>query len=55
MTSRHVNSITGRLSLRKPQQASLKILGRVMEIAQTHQKRQAGSGDLGAMPRIIRA
>ena len=41
MTSRHVNSITGRLSLRSPQRRSLEILDRVMEIARPHK-----SGDL---------
>ena len=34
--SRHVNSISGRLSLRTPQRRSLEILHRVMEIAQPH-------------------
>ena len=34
--SRHVNSISGRLSLRTPQRKSLEILHRVMEIAQPH-------------------
>lgn len=34
--SRHVNSISGRLSLRTPQRHSLEILHRVMEIAQPH-------------------
>lgn len=34
--SRHVNSISGRLSLRVPQRRSLELLHRVMEIAQPH-------------------
>ena len=43
MTSRYVNSISGRLSLRAPQLASLEILDRVMELGQPHQCR--GRGD----------
>jgi len=50
MTSRHVNSISGRLSLRTPQRKSLEILDRVMEIAQPHK-----SGDLKAALDIIRS
>ena len=50
MTSRHVNSITGRLSLRSPQRRSLEILDRVMEIAQPHK-----GGDLKAALDIIRS
>ncbi|MCC6528169.1 MAG: DEAD/DEAH box helicase family protein [Polyangiaceae bacterium] len=50
MTSRHVNSITGRLSLRSPQRKSLEILDRVMEIAQPHK-----GGDLKAALDIIRS
>jgi type III restriction enzyme len=50
MTSRHVNSITGRLSLRSPQRRSLEILDRVMEIAQPHK-----SGDLKSALDIIRS
>lgn len=50
MTSRHVNSITGRLSLRSPQRRSLEILDRVMEIARPHK-----SGDLKAALDIIRS
>ncbi len=34
MSSRHVNSVSGRLSLRTPQRRSLEILDRVMDIAQ---------------------
>lgn len=34
--NRHVNAISGRLSLRPPQRRSLEILDRVMEIAQPH-------------------
>ena len=34
--SRHVNAISGRLSLRDPQRESLEILDRVMEIAQPY-------------------
>lgn len=44
MTSRHVNSIAGRLSLRSPQRRSLEILDRVMEIAQPHKLKKTGSG-----------
>ena len=54
-TSRHVNSITGRLSLRKPQQASLKILDRVMEIAQPHKRKQAGEVELASMLELLRS
>jgi type III restriction enzyme len=43
--SRHVNSISGRLSLRTPQRQSLEILHRVMEIAQPHK-----NGDIQAAP-----
>lgn len=50
MTSRHVNSITGRLSLRSPQRRSLEILDRVMEIARPHK-----SSDLKAALDIIRS
>lgn len=50
MTSRHVNSISGRLSLRTPQRSSLEILDRVMEIARPHK-----SGDLKAALDIIRS
>ena len=50
MTSRHVNSITGRLSLRTPQRKSLEILDRVMEIARPHTR-----GDLRAALDIIRS
>ena len=50
MTSRHVNSITGRLSLRSPQRRSLEILDRVMEIAQPHK-----GGDLKSALDIIRS
>lgn len=50
MTSRHVNSITGRLSLRSPQRRSLEILDRVMEIARPHK-----SVDLKAALDIIRS
>jgi type III restriction enzyme len=55
MTSRHVNSITGRLSLRSPQRRSLEILDRVMEIAQPHKLKKAGSGDLKSAHDIIRS
>ncbi|MCP4399061.1 MAG: DEAD/DEAH box helicase family protein, partial [bacterium] len=34
--NRHVNAISGRLSLRPPQRRSLKILDRIVEIAQPH-------------------
>jgi type III restriction enzyme len=50
MTSRQVNSINGRLSLRSPQRKSLEILDRVMEIARLHK-----SGDLKAALDIIRS
>lgn len=50
MTSRHVNSITGRLSLRSPQRRSLEILDRVMEIAQPHK-----GGDLKSALDVIRS
>ena len=55
MTSRHVNSITGRLSLRSPQRRSLEILERVMEIAQPHKLKKAGGGDLKSALDIIRS
>jgi type III restriction enzyme len=48
--SRHVNSISGRLSLRTPQRRSLEILDRVMEIAQPHK-----NGDLQSMLSVIRS
>lgn len=48
MSSRHVNSISGRLSLRTPQRRSLEILDRVMEIEQPHK-----GGDLKAALDII--
>ena len=48
--SRHLNSISGRLSLRTPQRRSLEILHRVMEIAQPHK-----NGDLEAALSIIRS
>lgn len=54
MTSRHVNSITGRLSLRSPQRKSLEILDRVMEIAQPHKLKKAG-GDLKSALDIVRS
>lgn len=54
MTSRHVNSITGRLSLRSPQRTSLEILARVMEIAQPHKLKKA-SGELKSALDIIRS
>jgi type III restriction enzyme len=54
MTSRHVNSITGRLSLRSPQRRSLEILDRVMEITQPHKLKKAG-GDLKSALDIIRS
>jgi len=50
MSSRHVNSISGRLSLRTPQRRSLELLDRVMEIAQPHK-----DGELKAALEIIRA
>lgn len=50
MSSRHVNSVSGRLSLRTPQRRSLEILDRVMDIAQPHK-----GGDLKAALDIIRA
>ncbi|WP_437510570.1 DEAD/DEAH box helicase family protein [Sorangium sp. So ce1099] len=50
MSSRHVNSVSGRLSLRTPQRRSLEILDRVMEIAQPHK-----GGDLKAALDRIRA
>lgn len=55
MTSRHVNSITGRLSLRSPQRRSLEILDRVMEIAQPHKLKKTGGGDLKSMLDIVRS
>jgi len=48
--SRHVNSISGRLSLRTPQRRSLEILHRVMEIAQPHK-----NSDLQAALSVIRS
>ena len=50
MTSRHVNSVSGRLSLRTPQRRSLEILDRIMEIARPHESR-----DLTAALDIIRS
>ncbi len=50
MASRHVNSVSGRLSLRTPQRRSLEILDRVMEIAQPHK-----GGDLKAALDVIRS
>jgi type III restriction enzyme len=55
MTSRHVNSITGRLSLRSPQRRSLEILDRVMEIAQPHRLNKAGGGDIKSALDVIRS
>lgn len=54
MTSRHVNSITGRLSLRSPQRRSLEILDRIMEIAQPH-KLSKSESDLKAALDVIRS
>ncbi len=54
MTSRHINSITGRLSLRSPQRRSLEILDRVMDIAQPHKLKRAGR-DLKSALDIIRS
>jgi len=48
--SRHVNSISGRLSLRTPQRQSLEILHRVMEIAQPHK-----NGDVSEALSVIRS
>ncbi|MCB9905259.1 MAG: DEAD/DEAH box helicase family protein [Planctomycetes bacterium] len=48
--SRHVNAISGRLSLRDPQRESLEILDRVMEIAQPHK-----GGDPSKVLAAIRA
>ncbi|MCB9585069.1 MAG: DEAD/DEAH box helicase family protein [Polyangiaceae bacterium] len=48
--SRHVNSISGRLSLRTPQRKSLEILHRVMEIAQPHK-----NGDVSEALSVIRS
>lgn len=48
--SRHVNSISGRLSLRTPQRKSLEILHRVMEIAQPHK-----NGDVSDALSVIRS
>ncbi|HXC53140.1 MAG TPA: DEAD/DEAH box helicase family protein [Candidatus Limnocylindrales bacterium] len=48
--SRHVNSISGRLSLRTPQRKSLEILHRVMEIAPPRK-----NGDLEAALSVIRS
>jgi type III restriction enzyme len=50
MSSRHVNSISGRLSLRSPQRQSLEILDRVMEITQPHK-----NDDMQAMLSVIRS
>jgi type III restriction enzyme len=50
MSSRHVNSVSGRLSLRTPQRRSLEILDRVMEIAQPHK-----GGELKAALETIRS
>lgn len=47
---RHVNSISGRLSLRTPQRHSLEILQRVMEIAQPHK-----NGDVSEALSVIRS
>jgi type III restriction enzyme len=48
--SRHVNNISGRLSLRTPQRQSLEVLHRVMEIAQPHK-----NGDIQAALSVIRS
>jgi type III restriction enzyme len=48
--SRHVNSISGRLSLRTPQRKSLEILHRVMEISQPHK-----NGDIAEALSVIRS
>ena len=48
--NRHVNSISGRLSLRTPQRRSLEILHRVMEIAQPHK-----NGDVEEALSVIRS
>ena len=48
--SRHLNSISGRLSLRTPQRQSLEILHRVMEIAQPHK-----NGDASEALSVIRS
>lgn len=50
MSSRYVNSISGRLSLRTPQRTSLEILDRAMEIAQPHK-----GGDLKPALDVIRS
>ena len=50
MKSRHVNSLSGRLSLRAPQRSSLEILDRVMEIAPPRK-----GGDLKAALDLIRS
>lgn len=50
MSSRHVHSISGRLSLRTPQRKSLEILDRVMEVAQPHK-----GADLKAALEVIRS
>lgn len=50
MSSRHVNSISGRLSLRTPQRTSLEVLDRAMEIARPHK-----GGDLKTALDIIRS
>lgn len=50
MSSLHVNSISGRLSLRTPQRRSLEILDRIMTIAQPHK-----GGDLKAALGVIRS
>ena len=54
MTTRHVNSIGGRLSLRSPQRRSLELLDRVMEIAQPHKLKKTG-GDLKPALDVIRS
>ncbi len=54
MTSRHVNSISGRLSLRTPQRRSLEILDHVMEIAAPHKLKKAGS-DLTSALDVLRS
>jgi len=54
MTSRHVNSIAGRLSLRSPQRRSLEILDRVMEVVQPH-KLKKSSGEVKSALDILRS
>ena len=49
-SSRHVNSISGRLSLRTPQRQSLALLDRVMDLAQPHRNR-----DVQAALSVIRS